>query len=105
MSEEKKEVKAGHSVRRLEIEPAETGGFITTVIHKDKPGAKGAGGAGPMYQEPDKHVHGNIDQVHAFMKECFPSPTSRTKKGKSSTSEKGGSRVDTYEGGQGDDVS
>ena len=99
---EGKEVKAGHAVRRVEIEPAETGGFITTVTHKEKPGTKGSS---PMYMEPDKHVHATVDQVHSFLQQCFPAATSRTKRGESKTSEKGSSRVDTYEGGQGDDVS
>lgn len=90
-----------HGVKRVEIEPGETGGFTTKLIHKIKDGKKGEPG---MYMEPETHVHANHAQLAEFLKGCFPEPNARSKKGKSSSSTKGGSRVDTYEGGQGDET-
>lgn len=94
----------GHGIRRVEIEPADTGGFITRVVHKAKDGGKGAEIAMPP---PDAlHVHADTNQLANFFHSTFPGTggKSRAKKGKTSTSVKGGSRVDTYEGAQGDEV-
>ena len=99
-NEESKEAKKGHGIRRVEIEPAETGGFAVRVVHEQK---ESKGNAPVPYIEPDLHVCANTDQLSEFLAGCFPSPTARTKKGKSSTSEKGGSRVDTYENEDGDE--
>ena len=104
MAEEKKskneEGKEG-GIRRIEIEPAESGGFVVRVIHKPKDGKDGM----MVGEEPDLHVCANTDQLGDFLESAFPAPTSRSRKGKSSTKESGGSRTDTYEGGEGDEVS
>lgn len=94
---EEKSEKAG--IRRVEIEPAESGGFVVRVIHKpsSKPSEVGM-------DEPDLHVCANTEQLGSFLSGAFPAPTSRTKKGKSSTKESGGSRTDTYEAEEGDEV-
>lgn len=90
-----------NGVKRVEIEPGETGGFMTRVVHKEKPSKDGK--MNMTFMEPELHVHANVAQLHDFLKGCFPEATSRTKKGKSSSVKSGGSQVDTYEGGQGDE--
>jgi hypothetical protein len=96
-SEEKTE-KGG--IRRVEIEPAESGGFVVRVISKPKGGKGGEIG----FDEPDLHVCANTEQLSSFLSGAFPAPTSRSKKGKSSSKEAGGSRTDTYEAEDGDDI-
>ena len=101
MAEKKNEEKKEGGIHRVEIEPAESGGFVVRVVHKPKEG-KG----GPMLgEEPDLHVCANTEQLSAFLSGAFPVPTSRSKKGKASTKEAGGSRTDTYEAEDGDEVS
>ena len=101
-NEEAKETKSeSHGIRRVEIEPAATGGFVVKVIRKPKEGKKDAPSP---YEEPDLHVCANSEQLSSFLSGAFPAPTSRTKRGKSSTKEAGGSRTDTYEAEDGDDI-
>lgn len=103
-NEEAKEVKKGMNIRRLEIEPAENGGFVVRVMHKEKESRDGKMPA--TLEEPDLHAYNDLAGLHGCIDSCFPSSggKTRTKKGKSETKEKGGSRMDTYEGGQGDEV-
>lgn len=103
MAEKKHEEKAEKGgIRRIEIEPAESGGFVVRVINKPKDG-KGDGDM-PCCSEPDLHVCANTEQLSSFLAGAFPAPTSRTKKGKSSSKSAGGSQTDTYEAEDGDEV-
>jgi hypothetical protein len=45
-------------IRRLEIEPAETGGHTITHYFKDRPRNDTKNGMHMEYQEPEKHVFG-----------------------------------------------
>jgi hypothetical protein len=100
-SEEKAEKTEKGGIRRIEIEPAESGGFVVRVISKPK----GGKGGEIEFGEPDLHVCANTEQLSSFLSGAFPAPTSRSKKGKSSSKSAGGSQVDTYEAEEGDNVS
>ncbi len=95
---EEKSEKGG--IRRVEIEPAESGGFVVRVSHLPKKSGKGD----ISFEEPDLHVCANTEQLSSFLSGAFPTPTARSKKGKTKTQEAGGSRTDTYEAEEGDEI-
>jgi hypothetical protein len=103
MADEK--AKGGHGIRRVEIEPDDSGSKFVTKVHLKETPSKDGKSPG-VYPEPATHIHSSTNELADFFHRTFPSTggKSRSKKGKSVTSVKGGSRVDTYEGGQGDNV-
>ena len=91
-----------NQIRRVEIEPAEDGGFVVTVQRKE-PQRKGNGRdqVMPSYDSlRSTHVCTNTKQVGTLLGKLFSDLSSVQSKGKSSSIATGATRTDSYEGSE-----
>jgi len=88
-------------IQRIEIEPADDGGFMVIVQHKAPKCKCEKGEPCGCHQDYDslrrKSVFNNPAALGNHIKGLFPSNESVQKEGKETSHHSGGSRLDTYE--------